>query len=275
MMINKTSNVCNINDINVYYELYSSNPTKPTMVLLHGFLSSSFSYRRLVPLLCTEFQVIVIDLPPFGQSEKSLTFLYSYHNLAKTVVSLLEQLKLKDVIVVGHSMGGQIALNVAKQKPELVTKLVLLCSSGYLQKAHYGLVMSSYVPFFYLWVKTWLARKGVTGNLQNVVFDHQLIDDEMVKGYTQPFLDDTIFMALTKMIRDREGDLSSQDLRKIEHPSLLVWGEEDRVVPLQVGKRLQRDLRVSQLISFEKTGHLLPEEKPEVISNHMLEFLFG
>lgn len=269
-----SSHVESINGVSVYYELHGYSPKKPTLVFVHGFLSSSFSFRRLIPLLAEEFSIIALDLPPFGQSEKSLGFVYSYKNLANIIITLIQKLGLSKVTLVGHSMGGQISLNVAKLKPDLVEKIILLCSSGYLSRAHYSLIFSSYIPYFYLWVKTWLGRKGVSGNLQNVVYDLNMIDEEMIEGYTKPFDDDRIFMALTRMLRDREGDLCSQDLRSIETPSLLIWGEEDRVVPLKVGKRLQTDIRNSTLISFQRTGHLVPEEKPEAIHNHMLQFLW-
>jgi pimeloyl-ACP methyl ester carboxylesterase len=263
-----------INGISVYYELHGYTPEKPALVLVHGFLSSSFSFRRLIPLLTKDFSVITLDLPPFGQSEKSMTFVYSYKNLANLVIGLIQHLKLSRVTLVGHSMGGQISLNAAKFQPDLIEKVILLCSSGYLSRAHYSLIFSSYIPYFYLWVKTWIGRKGVKGNLQNVVYDLNMIDEEMIEGYTKPFTDDHIFMALTRMIRDREGDLSSQDLRTIETPALLIWGEDDRVVPLNVGKRLQGDIQNSTFVSFERTGHLVPEEKPEAIQNHMLQFLW-
>ncbi|MFC3886726.1 alpha/beta fold hydrolase [Bacillus songklensis] len=263
-----------IDGVSVYYELYGYTPAKPAIVLVHGFLSSSFSFRRLIPLLTKDFSVIAVDLPPFGQSEKSLTFVYSYKNLAKLITQLIRKLHLNKVILVGHSMGGQISLNTAKLEPDLVDKIILLCSSGYLSRSHYGLILSSYLPYFYLWIKTWLARKGIDGNLKNVVYDLNMIDEEMIQGYMKPFSDDKIFMALTRMIRHREGDLSSEDLRSIEVPSLLIWGEEDRVVPLNIGKRLKQDIQNSTLISFQKTGHLVPEEKPEAIHQHMLQFLY-
>jgi pimeloyl-ACP methyl ester carboxylesterase len=270
-----SSHFKSINGISVYYELHGYTPAKPAIVLVHGFLSSSFSFRRLIPLLTEDFSVITVDLPPFGQSEKSLTFVYSYKNLAQLVIQLIQKLRLPKVILVGHSMGGQISLNIAKLQPNLVDKIILICSSGYLSRAHSGLVFSSYVPYFYLWVKSWLARKGVTGSLKNVVYDLNLIDEEMIEGYMKPFYDERIFRALTRMIRDREGDLSSKELQSIETPSLLIWGEEDRVVPINIGKRLQQDIKNSTFISFQKTGHLVPEEKPEAIQRHMFDFLFG
>jgi pimeloyl-ACP methyl ester carboxylesterase len=259
--------------IHIYYELYNHPTAKRTIVLLHGFLSSTFSFRRLIPLLCEDFHVISIDLPPFGKSGKGTTFSYSHHNLANTVIRLLEKLGYEQIILIGHSMGGQIALNISYQKPVLVEKIVLLCSSGYLKPSKPALIASSYIPFFYLYVKFWLARTGIMKNLRNVVHDHSLIDDAMVTGYLQPFIENNeIFKGLTKMIRDREGDLSVEALQKIETPCLLIWGDHDRVVPLHIGKQLRKDLPHSQLIILENTGHLVPEERPEEVYQHIKDF---
>lgn len=267
----------NIAGINVFYEFHhdpdSMLAKKHTLVLIHGFLSSSFSFRRLIPLLTKEYTVLAIDLPPFGKSEKSKKFVYSYENMAKVVIALLDKLQIKHAVLIGHSMGGQISLNISHQKPELVDKVVLLCSSGYLKRLHSTIIYSSRLPYFYLWLKYWLARQGPIQNLLNVVYDHSLIDDEMIQGYTEPFYDDQIFHALTRMIRDREGDLAAEILRKIETPSLLIWGEEDKVVPVEIGRRLHRDLPNSQLITYKQTGHLLPEEKPEDVHDNILNFL--
>lgn len=262
-----------IDKINIYYEYYVHPTAEKTVVLLHGFLSSTFSFRRLVPLLCKEFNVISVDLPPFGKSGKTSIYTYSLQNQATTVIRLLEHLGKKKVILIGHSMGGQVALNVCYQRPEFVQETVLLCSSGYLKRSKLPLILSSYIPFFYLYVKRWLASSGVEKNLRNVVHDHSLIDEVMLTGYLQPFTEDNeIFKGLTKMIRDREGDLTQEQLKKIETPCLLIWGEHDKVVPIQIGKRLKKDLKNSKLIILEKTGHLVPEERPEEIFRYILNF---
>ncbi|MFP3324821.1 alpha/beta fold hydrolase, partial [Planococcus sp. SIMBA_160] len=95
--------------LDIYYEHYP-NVGKKTLILIHGLFSSTFSYRKLIPLLKQDFNLIAIDLPPFGQSEKSNTFIYSYRNMGKIIIELAGYLQIQHAILVGHSMGGQIAL---------------------------------------------------------------------------------------------------------------------------------------------------------------------
>ncbi|MFD2680668.1 alpha/beta fold hydrolase [Bacillus seohaeanensis] len=262
-----------INGVDIYYEYHRHSESTETFVLLHGFLSSTFSFRRLTPLLKEDYNVLSIDLPPFGNSAKSTRFIYSYDNLAKTVIDLLDRLNIQNIYLTGHSMGGQIALNVMKKKPSLAKKGILLCSSGYLKRMNKPISLLSYIPFFHWYVKLYLKRSGLRKNLENVVHDAAMIDDEMMFGYLQPFLDDDIFKALTRMIRDREGDLSMQELNNIQTPCLLIWGKHDRVVPLSIGKRLAKDLPHSKLVVLEDTGHLVPEEKPEEILEYIHSFI--
>src|SRR5581483_9248591 len=96
------------NGVTIHYELYNYEPNadKPTFVLIHGFLSSTFSYRRVIPLLAQHGAVVALDLPPFGKSGKSKDFTYSYRNMANIVIALIEHLQLSRIILVGHSMGG-------------------------------------------------------------------------------------------------------------------------------------------------------------------------
>lgn len=265
----------NIKGIDIHYEYHKNENAsdRPVLTLLHGFLSSSFSYRRLIPLLAKRYTVVAIDLPPFGKSEKSSRFVHSYQNFAEVVVELLERLSVNETVLIGHSMGGQVALRVASLNETLVRQNILLCSSGYLEKAKQSLVYSSYLPFFSVYLKRWLHRKGAKGNLVNCVYDPELIDEEMVDGYIQPFFNEGIFRSLVRMIRDREGDLSQEELKRIHTPSLLIWGEHDRVVPLSIGKRLAQDLPNSELIVYEKTGHLLPEEQPRSILRDINRFV--
>ncbi|GAA0326252.1 alpha/beta hydrolase [Bacillus carboniphilus] len=262
-----------INGTDLYYEYYQHPSSRETIVLIHGFLSSSFSFRHLIPLIKQDYSVLSVDVPPFGKSGKSISFTYSYENMAKTILHLLEELDIDQATVMGHSMGGQIALNIAYLNPVGVKGAVLLCSSSYLKKAKLHLKMSSYIPFFHHYVKLYLSRSGVRKNLQNVVYNAEMINDEMLFGYLQPFLDDEIFKALTRMIRHREGDLPPEKLQKITTPSLLIWGEHDRVVPLHIGKRLNKDLQNSHLVILNDAGHLVPEEKPEEVHRHMSNFI--
>ncbi|MFC4182741.1 alpha/beta fold hydrolase [Saccharococcus thermophilus] len=262
-----------LNHIRVYYETYNWEKKRPVLVLLHGFLSSSFSYRRLIPLLANDFSVITVDLPPFGNSEKSTTFRYTYRNLAQLVIDLLQHLHIPTCTLVGHSMGGQICLYIARMQPQLVREMILLASSGYLGRVKRSLTLSTYLPYFHAYVKHYFYKQGVEANLRQAIYDYSLIDNEMCKGYEQPFYHPQMFKALTRFIRYREGDLQAHELQRIETRTLLLWGENDRIVPVDIGKRLHEDLTNSALVTFPHTGHLLPEERPHDVYREITDFI--
>jgi pimeloyl-ACP methyl ester carboxylesterase len=261
-----------INNVQVYYEFYPKQST-PTIVLLHGFLSSSFTFRHLIPLLAKDFQVLSVDIPPFGKSGKSKHFFYSYKNIANTIIQLTESFGLKDLIFIGHSMGGQIVLNILHYMPKKVLKSVLISSSSYLKRAPKRLIFLSYIPFAFLIIKYWLARTGVKKNLEITLYNHSLINEEMIHGYEEPFLKNDIFAALCRLLRHREGDLPAEALNEIQTPCLLIWGEHDKSVPLHIGERLNNDLVHSDLIVFKETGHAVPEERPRELYQHIKTFL--
>ncbi|MFJ7676519.1 alpha/beta fold hydrolase [Peribacillus sp. NPDC097206] len=263
-----------IGDIDMYYEHIHVHDSFPTLVLIHGFLSSSFSFRKLIPHLTKDYNVISIDLPPFGQSGKTNRYTYSFRNIAGSVVQLLEEKNIKKFSIIAHSMGGQVSLQLIKAYPGLVERAVLLAGSGYEPSFPRKMKMLSYFPFFSFGVKGYLQRSGIEKNLRNVVHNQTMIDDEMRQGYLDPFMKKhDIFRALGRMLRDKESDLSSEQLHSIDTPCLLVWGRYDRVVPLDIGRRLHEDLPNSKLIVMENTGHLLPEEKPEEVYQLIKEFL--
>ncbi|MFD1038382.1 alpha/beta fold hydrolase [Virgibacillus byunsanensis] len=248
---------------------------KPPVLLIHGFVSSTYTYNRLIPLLEKSFSVIAIDLPGFGRSEKSRTFIYSYHNYASLVAECMDYFKLKDVTLIGHSMGGQIALYTAEKIPDKINKLILLSSSGYLKRANKWLIYSSYLPFFDLIAKRHVLKQSVEETLKNVLYDPSLITNELKAEYGRPLKDKNFYKALVRFLRHREGDLSSEQLQKIQTSSLLIWGENDRVVPLSIGKRLEKELPNATLISYEKTGHLITEERPFELYKQIYNFANG
>lgn len=224
-------------------------------------------------LMEQDFHVLAIDLPGFGKSEKSKRFFYSYQNYASLIVTLMKRLDLQSVVLVGHSMGGQIALHVAKQAPKLVEKLVLIGSSSYLQRMKRSFIYSSYLPFVSWWIKRQFKKNDVEQNLKSVVYNEELIDRALVEAYRKPFEDRYFLDGLIRLMRHREGDLPSSELNTIYHPTLLIWGAEDRVIPLHLGKRLLNDLPCASLRIYEQTGHLICEEKPTQVYEDIFKFI--
>ncbi|MBM7648496.1 pimeloyl-ACP methyl ester carboxylesterase [Bacillus ectoiniformans] len=262
-----------INGIKLYYEWLPNLHAEKTIVFLHGFLSSSFSFRKLVPLLQEQYSLLLIDWPPFGKTEKSKKYHYSYRNISYTIAALIKQLSATNITVAGHSMGGQLALHLIKHHPEIAENAVLISASGYIPQAKKRLIAASYLPFADQLVKKWLEKTGVEGNLRKVVFDQAMIEDEMILGYEEPFLKRDIFTGLARFLRHREGDFTSQELQTILTPCLLIYGEHDRIVPLSTGRRLADDLPISVLKVIPRAGHLVPEEKPEETARLIQDFL--
>ncbi|MCP8615272.1 alpha/beta fold hydrolase [Salirhabdus salicampi] len=259
-----------ISNVNVYCEYILNG--KPPIVLIHGYLSSTYTFNRLMPLLTEHFSVIAIDLPGFGRSEKSRTFYYSFANYGKLVLECMDYFGIEKAFLAGHSMGGQLVINAAKIAPERVQKLILLCSSGYQKRVNKSLVFSSYLPFFHIYARRYIGQKTIREALEDVLYDHSLITDEMMTEFERPLLQKDFYKSLIRLLRHREGDLPSSELAKIDTQALLIWGEEDKVVPLNIGKRLVRDLPNATLISYPQTGHLITEERPRELFQDIVSF---
>lgn len=187
----------------------------------------------------------------------------------------MDYFQLHNVSIVGHSMGGQIAMYIARKIPDRIQKLILLASSGYLQAANKWLVYASYLPFFHVIAKHHIHKNGVLENLRNVLYDHSFITDELIQEYERPIKDPDFSKSLTRFVRYREGDLTSEQVKEVHTPSLLIWGTNDKVVPLRIGKRLEKELPQAKLISYENTGHLITEERPKEVHRQIYSFLMN
>ncbi|SDM94582.1 Pimeloyl-ACP methyl ester carboxylesterase [Fictibacillus solisalsi] len=263
-----------IGDVTIHYEdFHQPNSDAQVLILIHGFLSSTISFRQLIPYLTDQYHVVAIDLPGFGKSEKSKQFTYSLANYGKLVLSFIKEMGWSNVVLVGHSMGGQVALHASRQDGKLIDKLILIGCCGYIKRAGTPIICCSYLPFFSWGLKQWVLKKDIRNDLSGVLHNMNLVTDELIKDYREQFLEKGFFDSLIRLLRHREGDLKPFELNSIMHPILLIHGDDDRVIPLSTGKRLNSDLKNSRLIVYKDTGHLIMEEKPEELAQDIKNFL--
>ncbi|OEH92740.1 alpha/beta fold hydrolase [Bacillus solimangrovi] len=273
-VINSEGEFISVKGIDIHYHYFQhADQKRPTLVLLHGFLSSLFSFRKLIPLIKEHYSVLALDWPPFGLSGKVKNFTYRTDYIAAVIVEMFELLSIEKFVLVGHSMGGQVALKIASIKQEKCQSLILIAGSGYMTKFPRKIKTATYIPFFPFILKGYLQKKGVRGNLNDVVYNKKMIDDEMVKGYEEPFMKRGMLTGMTRFLRHREDDLSSKQLQNIHVPTLLIYGEQDEIIPVKIGQRLANDLPYSTLKLLPKTGHLIPEERAEDTFKLIHEYL--
>ncbi|QQK80123.1 alpha/beta hydrolase [Salicibibacter cibi] len=243
-------------------------------VLIHGFLSSAYSFQALIPELCFYGEVVTFDLPGFGKSKKTLQYRYSYAQYALTVNAIIKPYVTEktEVIPVGHSMGGQIALRLPKIMLRPPKKIVLLASSGSIARLPFWLRTTTYFPFFSTLLRRYIRKHDVRNILHEVIYDSSIITDGHVSAYEEPLREKAMYQALAKFIRHREGDLTTAELADIHVPVLLLWGEADSIVPLKVGEKLVSALPCATLSVYPKTGHLLPEEMPKETAKAIRSF---
>lgn len=244
------------------------------ILLIHGFLSSTFSWRFLFPLLSPYFTVYAVDLPGFGRSDKGRHYPYTLTAYAKSIHNFIQAEGIQTLTLMAHSMGGQVALRLAKLAPENVDRLVLIASSGYLPAAKRWHKLLLRLPFSYSIVPRLITKKRVDQQLNAVYYNLKNIDiAETYEGYLTPLRDPAFPRALFKFARSRESDLSSDMLQQIEQPTLLIWGRYDRIIPLRIGERLLQDLPDARLEVIEEAGHVPMEEKPLDVMHRIAPFL--
>lgn len=240
------------------------------ILMVHGFLGSSYDFSLLWPDLSRDHQVIAVDQIGFGLSDKSADLLYSKERMAELCAALMADLGFEQYRVLGHSMGGEVSLHLALKQPERVKQLILLSSAGW-QDIQQG---------YRLNLPAWLIE-GVFKNylVQRLYFPLTVYNRSVADTATFNrffFFNDGIpAEILIKMTRDNDSGQLAGRFAEIGQPVLLIWGAHDRVIPLAQGEALNDDLPDSRLVVLDASGHLPFLEQPQQTLDAIRAFLNG
>lgn len=265
--------------VRLHYRTVGQGPLP--ILFLHGFASSSTTWSDIVDLFPGDrYTLILLDMKGFGGSDKPRDGAYSIEDQAGLVRAFIVAIGLRSLAIVGHSLGGAVALrvcidgNVAADS-FTVEKLVLIDSAAYPQRLprFFRKLKSPLGPLF---LRLMPVRMLVNGVLERVFFDPSRINAERYARYKRYFRGKGVAHALRATVQavDPDAYIGIEDVyRQLALPVLIVWGENDRNVRVELGRRLHRDISGSRLEVLVQCGHNPHEERPAQTVNAILSFL--
>ncbi|MEM7416438.1 MAG: alpha/beta hydrolase [Gemmatimonadota bacterium] len=251
-------------------------------VLVHGFGGSSFTWRDWAPRLGEVAPTYTVDLTGFGDAPKPRNAPYDPASQADSLVGLIDEIGASRVTLVGHSMGGGIALltalHLASSETVRVDAIVLIGAAAYRQKLPPFVALSKRPRLSTALVRAIGARRIVHATLRSIVYDSATVNREQIAAYARPLeTDEGLYAAMVsgRNILPEDIDEVSSRYAELDMPALCLWGDHDRVIPLWVGRRLAEEIPGGELVILPRCGHVPPEEQPQeslqVVENFLRE----
>jgi len=254
-----------------------------TIILIHGLASNAGFWRYNISELAKEYRVIAIDLPGYGRSQKADKFAYSMPFFANSVYQMIGELKLGKVVLVGHSMGGQIGLTLALNHPEVLDRLILAAPAGF---EPFGRGEGD-------WLKSVITIEGVkttseegirrnlASNFYNWRDDLEWMVEERARMAKAKEFDDFAY-TVTRSVAAMVDQPTVKKLDKISLPVTIIHGEFDGLIPnpyLHPG--VTEDVYLAavgnlpnyKIVTIPDAGHMIQIEKPEAFTAAVLEAL--
>ena len=252
----------------------------PTVVLVHGFGAYGFFWRKWNPALTARHRVHTVDLMGFGRAPTPPRGDYSPVAQASRVAAFVRRVEGEGpAVLIGHSLGAGIVLLAALdlvQSETPVAGVVIVSGAVYSQPLPPYLSLGRRRLLGELFLLCTPPRHVLRRGIQGIVGDPATVDAEQVEGYRRPLRNFERRRVILRAVRQIDVDEALRlgpRLRELELPTLLIWGEEDRVVLLENGRRLAGDLPRANLVTLPGVGHLPPEEAPQRSVAPVLDFL--
>jgi pimeloyl-ACP methyl ester carboxylesterase len=272
------SRFVDINGLQIHYEIAGQG--KPFFLLLHGFGASTFTWREIVQDLAERGTVVSFDRPGFGLTERPLEWQginpYSPQANLELLEGILDHFDVEKAVLVGNSAGGTIAMQAALRFPERVQALVLVDPAIY---------SGGGAP---VWIRPVLSTPqmrrlgplfvrqvfGSADGLLNMAWhDPSRITPEIQAGYERPLQVENWDRALWELtLASRESNLE-EVLTQVQTRTLVITGDDDRIVPTDEAIRLAAELPNAELAIIENCGHVPQEECPIEFMQAMDEFI--
>ena len=242
------------------------------VVFIHGIGGSMYGWRyQLAPLVAAGYRVVAFDNRGFGFSDRPA---HGYGNAAyaQLVVSLLDSLGISSAVLVGHSMGGAIAAEVALRYPDRVRGMVLIDAAGYGVRWP-GVLKIARWPIIGA-IATAFRGRWITGRiLRSSFLDPSKVTEADVDQYYAPVAESDYGRALRGVLREFRFDTLGGRLADVQTPTLILWGDADRWIPLRDGSRFTHELPRSEFALLARAGHNAPEEAADQVNRLLLGYL--
>lgn len=251
----------------------------PNIILLHGIGGSVEMWQKNIQTLAKENRVYALDMVGFGYTDKP-DAAYTLSFQADFVHSFMNAVNLETATLVGLSLGGGVALDFSLRYPQRLDMLVLVDSAGLGREMHILFRLPT-LPLIGEWL-TRPSRQRTRELLDTCYYDPTKVSDEMVDFYyalsSQPGAQRAFLTTLR--VQGSFGGLREmilgsilRGLKRLDIPTLLVWGQEDEILPLEHARQAHQRLPDSRLEIIDHCGHLPPMEQPEKFNQAVLDFL--
>lgn len=236
------------------------------LVLLHGTSSSLLTWDSCTKAWIAEHRVVRMDLPGFGLTGPNPTKDYSIEMYVKFLDSFLQEQNIDQFYLAGNSLGGLIAVHYAVAYPDKVKKLILLDPAGYPvenAKGSLGFTLAK-IPVLNKILTIATPRSIVRKSLEDVYGNKALVTDALVEQYHDLTCRAGNRQALlVRLTMEQKADTTV--VSKVSMPTLIMWGAEDQLIPVNNAYKFQRDLPMDTLVVFPGVGHVPMEESPELV----------
>jgi pimeloyl-ACP methyl ester carboxylesterase len=237
-----------------------------TIVLLHGLGGMAERWMPVIPFLSKKFCVIAPDMIGYGQSDKPQVD-YTVDLFREIILGFLEVLSLQNVFMVGTSLGGEVVAECASTQNNRIKKAVMSSPAGIMKKPTPALdayIMAALHPTF----------ESVKSAYQIMTGKNTEVSDQSVENFISNMEKPNAKMAfLSTLLGMKNSPVITEKLSLIKIPTLLIWGSNDRIIPVEYSKDFASSIPNCELVIMDECGHIPYEEKPSEFSKLVLDFL--
>jgi pimeloyl-ACP methyl ester carboxylesterase len=252
----------------------------PQILLLHGFGSSTYTWRKNIDRLAEFGRVTAIDIKGFGLTEKPKDGQYGEAAYVRHVLAAMDALGLQKPIIVGNSMGGAVAARLALEHPERCLGLILVDAARPFTRLDFegaGVDTARFAGrpsvFAVAMVRSLITRERIRQTLLSVYDGHEPVTDEMIDAYYVPTTIEGAPQALLAMMNPPADPAKPIPLKNLTCPVTILWGKRDNVIPVAAGEALAREIPNAELVIWAEAGHLPHEDEPDRFHELVRDFV--
>lgn len=266
-----------VDGMDVHFRDEGESKKSIPIILIHGTGSSLHTFDEWTIQLKNDYRVIRMDLPGYGLTDPFPKRNYSIDSYVKFIKQFLDEKDIRQCIIGGNSLGGHIAWKFTATYPNMVNKLIVIDASGYPYK-------SKRIPMAFKLAKipilkdifTFITPKFIVrSSIENVYADKSKVTDAIIDRYFELTLHSGNRQAFIDKFSAKNDPDAFKQISSILQPTLILWGDQDFLIPLENAQFFHQDLPNNTLVILDNTGHVPMEESPKQSVEAVISFLIN